>query len=149
MAPVGRVGAQRRSSVSAASCVAGIGAVAKRGAQQLLDDAMFFTPRGVFARVNSVALAKVEQGVKCRSNRINRDILKPYPSQRRGECGLVRRISFWCFPATGECFVADSNQPQSNGGYEWYYWKKIPCARVCPGNWCFVVWHVRRSAVSA
>lgn len=43
--------------------VAGIGAIAKRGAQQLLDDAMFLTPRGVFARVNSVALAKVEQGV--------------------------------------------------------------------------------------
>ena len=55
--------------------VAGIGAVAKRGAQQLLDDAMFLTPRGVFARVNSVALGS-------RSSRVsNVDLtgLKPAP----------------------------------------------------------------------
>lgn len=108
--------------------VAGIGAVAKRGAQQLLDDAMFLTPRGVFARVNSVALAKVEQGVKCRSNRINRDILSR--TDLKDAVGVVWDGYFiLCFPATGECFVADSNQPQSNGGYEWYYWKNIP-ARV-------------------
>lgn len=108
--------------------VAGIGAVAKRGAQQLLDDAMFLTPRGVFARVNSVALAKVEQGVKCRSNRINRDILSR--TDLKDAVSVVWDGYFiLCFPATGECFVADSNQPQSNGGYEWYYWKNIP-ARV-------------------
>lgn len=108
--------------------VAGIGAVAKRGAQQLLDDAMFLTPRGVFARVNSVALVKVEQGVKCRSNRINRDILSR--TDLKDAVSVVWDGYFiLCFPATGECFVADSNQPQSNGGYEWYYWKNIP-ARV-------------------
>lgn len=108
--------------------VAGIGAVAKRGAQQLLDDAMFLTPRGVFARVNSVALAKVEQGVKCRSNRINRDILSR--TDLKDAVSVVWDGYFiLCFPTTGECFVADSNQPQSNGGYEWYYWKNIP-ARV-------------------
>lgn len=108
--------------------VAGIGAVAKRGAQQLLDDAMFLTPRGVFARVNSVALAKVEQGVKCRSSRINRDILSR--TDLKDAVSVVWDGYFiLCFPATGECFVADSNQPQSNGGYEWYYWKNIP-ARV-------------------
>ena len=108
--------------------VAGIGAVAKRGAQQLLDDAMFLTPRGVFARVNSVALAKVEQGVKCRSNRINRDILSR--TDLKDAVSVVWDGYFiLCFPATGECFVADSNQSQSNGGYEWYYWKNIP-ARV-------------------
>ena len=108
--------------------VAGIGAVAKRGAQQLLDDAMFLTPRGVFARVNSVALTKVEQGVKCRSNRINRDILSR--TDLKDAVSVVWDGYFiLCFPATGECFVADSNQPQSNGGYEWYYWKNIP-ARV-------------------
>lgn len=108
--------------------VAGIGAIAKRGAQQLLDDAMFLTPRGVFARVNSVALAKVEQGVKCRSNRINRDILSR--TDLKDAVSVVWDGYFiLCFPATGECFVADSNQPQSNGGYEWYYWKNIP-ARV-------------------
>lgn len=108
--------------------VAGIGAVAKRGAQQLLDDAMFLTPRGVFARVNSVALAKVEQGVKCRSNRINRDILSR--TDLKDAVSVVWDGYFiLCFPATGECFVADSNQPQSNGGYEWYYWNNIP-ARV-------------------
>ena len=96
--------------------VAGIGAVAKRGAQQLLDDAMFLTPRGVFARVNSVALAKVEQGVKCRSNRINRDILSR--TDLKDAVSVVWDGYFiLCFPATGECFVADSNQPQSNGGY--------------------------------
>lgn len=108
--------------------VAGIGAVAKRGAQQLLDDAMFLTPRGVFARVNSVALVKVEQGVKCRSNRINRDILSR--TDLKDAVSVVWDGYFiLCFPATGECFVADSNQPQSNGGYEWYYWNNIP-ARV-------------------
>ena len=75
MAPVGRTASGVDVSARV-SGVAGIGAeTVKRGAQQLLDDAMFLTPRGVFARVNSVALAKVEQGVKCRSNRINRDIL--------------------------------------------------------------------------
>ena len=75
-----------------------------------------------------MALAKVEQGVKCRSNRINRDILSR--TDLKDAVSVVWDGYFiLCFPATGECFVADSNQPQSNGGYEWYYWKNIP-ARV-------------------
>ena len=107
--------------------VAGIGAVSKRGAQQLLDDAIFLTPRGVFARVNSITLTRMEQGVRCRSSRVNRDIV--------ARNDLDQAVSIvWdgyfilCFP-TGECFVADSNQGLSDGGYEWYYWTNIP-ARV-------------------
>lgn len=105
--------------------VAGIGSAAKRAAGQLLDDAIFLSPQGVFARVNSITLVKMEQGVKCRSERINRELI--------GRVDLAEAVStVWngyyllCFPTTGECFVADSNQGYAKGGYEWYYWKNIP-----------------------
>lgn len=107
--------------------VAGIGSVAKRAGGQLLDDAIFLSPQGVFARVNSITLVKMEQGVKCRSERINRDLINRTDSEEAVSV-VWNGYYLLCFP-DGACFVADSNQGYASGGYEWYYWENIP-ARV-------------------
>lgn len=103
--------------------VAGLGSVSKRAAQNLLDDTLFLTPRGVFARVNSVTMTKLEQGVRCRSARIN-----PTLTVRRNLSEAVSVVwkGYYILCVGDECYVADSNQGMSQGGYEWYYWKNVP-----------------------
>lgn len=103
--------------------VAGVGAVARRSAQNLLDDAIFLSPRGVFARVNLVTLSKLEQGVRCRSNRINPELTI---RQDLKDAVSVVWNGLYILAVGGVAYVADSNQAMSDNGYEWYKWTNIP-----------------------
>ena len=105
------------------SGVAGLGACAKRAAQNLLDDVLFLTPRGVFARVNMITLTKMEQGVRCRSKRINPTLINR--TNLKDAVSVVWK-GYYILCIGDECYVADSNQPLSGDGYEWYYWRNVP-----------------------
>lgn len=101
----------------------GIGAVGCYAVQTLLDDPLFLSPRGIFSPVTSYNYPNFQSSLKCRSERVNSYLTK--------EKNLEDAVSavwqgYYILVVNDNAYVADSNQPKSDNGYEWYYWKNIP-----------------------
>lgn len=103
--------------------VSGVGGCAPLSCQTLRDDPLFLSPQGVYAPVLTYAVNQVQRNLQCRSERINAQLTKETDMQ---DAVSTVWMGYYLLAVGGHIWLADANQPRSNGGYEWYYWEGVP-----------------------